>query len=100
MDDDSDSESKMKNFYRKIQEELDRLGMPPKPRADQGIKAIEDWQQELFKRRDEYNRKNIPVQNVPVSVQNIVEDIKEEVPIQQIIPEPIDKNKLNIYVKL
>lgn len=87
---DDDSGSKIKNFYRKNQEELDKLGMRPRPLAEEGIDVFKDWEKELFKRRDEYDRKNVPV----------IEDIEEEVPIQQFIKKPIDKNKLNIYVKL
>ena len=100
MDDNSESKDLQKKFYKKNQEELDKLGMPPRPLADQGIKAYEEWEKELFKRRIEYNRKNVPLDNVPLPVHNVVEDIEEEVPIQQPIQQSIDKNKMNIYVKL
>lgn len=97
MDDDSDSKYKnLKKFYDKQQEELDKLGMPPRPFADQGIDAYKEWEKEYYRRRDEYNRKNIQQEK-----KENVEDIEEEVPIQQpIIQQPINKNKLNIYVKL
>lgn len=73
--------------------------MPPRPPANEGIIAFEEWEKELFKRRKEYNKKNDQNPNFIEDVKE--EDVKEEIPIQlQNQPLEVDKKKLHIYVKL